>query len=147
MTNITEEEQKRNRKAWIAALRSGDYKQTTRRMNRPNEDGTLSYCCLGVAEKILNERYPKDLLRIGNGVNLGSTMALALGINTFGRFQSINDNSNPFNFPLYQDPNPNGPGISKTLTNLNDWLRWDFNQIADFIEKNEALLTSFSGQK
>ncbi len=44
MTELTLEQMKANRKAWVEALRSGKYQQTT---------GTLTdqegYCCLGVA--------------------------------------------------------------------------------------------------
>ena len=40
----TKEEQKENRKKWVAALRSGEYKQTTNALR--NDKG---FCCLGVA--------------------------------------------------------------------------------------------------
>ena len=38
--------------AWVAALRSGKYTQTTRRLRRPvtrKDDASFEYCCLGVA--------------------------------------------------------------------------------------------------
>ena len=40
----TKQEQKKHRQIWIEALRSGDYKQTQKRLKE--DDG---YCCLGVA--------------------------------------------------------------------------------------------------
>lgn len=33
---------------WVAALRSGKYKQTTGQLVEESERGKLSYCCLGV---------------------------------------------------------------------------------------------------
>jgi hypothetical protein len=36
------------KKQWIEALRSREYKQTTGRLRHTEEDGTHSYCCLGV---------------------------------------------------------------------------------------------------
>lgn len=33
---------------WVAALRSGEYKQTTGVLTEVNDDGTTSHCCLGV---------------------------------------------------------------------------------------------------
>ena len=50
MTTTTEIKQ--NREAWVAALRSGQYQQTTRATRREDEDGTPSYCPFGVACEI-----------------------------------------------------------------------------------------------
>lgn len=36
------------RKLWVAALRSGKYRQTRSALCRVDEDGGRSYCCLGV---------------------------------------------------------------------------------------------------
>ena len=44
MNNYTAEEQEMNRKAWVEALRSGEYEQTTGFLHTDN-----GYCCLGVA--------------------------------------------------------------------------------------------------
>jgi hypothetical protein len=33
---------------WVRALRSGDYEQTTGRLTRVDDDGTMRHCCLGV---------------------------------------------------------------------------------------------------
>lgn len=38
----------RIKQMWIAALRSGDYKQAKRRLRIEHSDGSASYCCLGV---------------------------------------------------------------------------------------------------
>ena len=44
MIKYTKEEQKKHRQEWVAALRSGDYKQSYRRLRIGDR-----YCCLGVA--------------------------------------------------------------------------------------------------
>lgn len=48
-------EQVENRRRWVEALRSGEYKQTTGWLKRefPEEDGGARYCCLGVVCDIL----------------------------------------------------------------------------------------------
>ena len=38
---------------WLAALRSGEYKQTEGRLRRQQKDGSWNYCCLGVACDVL----------------------------------------------------------------------------------------------
>lgn len=49
MTDYTTEEIKEHRKEWVAALRSGKYKQAVGKLKKTDEDGALRYCCLGVA--------------------------------------------------------------------------------------------------
>lgn len=39
---------------WVAALESGEYKQTEGTLKRDLEDGTFGYCCLGVLCEINN---------------------------------------------------------------------------------------------
>ena len=55
--SISREEQKRNRKIWVDALRSGEYKQeqyTLRRHSRGLAPPySYKYCCLGVACKVV----------------------------------------------------------------------------------------------
>lgn len=45
----TPEQQAEHRAQWVAALRSGDYKQGTGALSYATDDGTAHYCCLGVA--------------------------------------------------------------------------------------------------
>lgn len=40
--------------AWLAALRSGEYKQTDGQLKIANRDGTFSHCCLGVLCEIID---------------------------------------------------------------------------------------------
>lgn len=45
----TTEQQAANRRKWVAALRSGDYKQAKESLVVEDDDKNRSYCCLGVA--------------------------------------------------------------------------------------------------
>lgn len=40
---------------WVAALRSGDYKQGTHYLIQKNEIGELEYCCLGVLGEVAED--------------------------------------------------------------------------------------------
>ena len=40
------------KKAWVKALRSGEYKQGKERLCRQNAEGELEFCCLGVLADI-----------------------------------------------------------------------------------------------
>ena len=52
---MTDSEVNANRKAWTAALRSGAFKQATRKLRRKSVDDTNDgFCCLGVACEISN---------------------------------------------------------------------------------------------
>ena len=37
---------------WLAALRSGEYQQGVEELESQNEDGSSSYCCLGVLQVV-----------------------------------------------------------------------------------------------
>lgn len=50
------DEQKANRKKWIEALRSGNYRQGTNRLCTLTADGPY-YCCLGVAYAIFKDQF------------------------------------------------------------------------------------------
>ena len=56
-----------NARAWIAALRSGEFEQTREVLTRLNEMGEVSgHCCLGVA-CVLYDRTNPDKLEIRDG--------------------------------------------------------------------------------
>jgi hypothetical protein len=117
--NITPE-QKERLKELVKALRSGEYKQTKESLR--NEEG---YCCLGVA---------CDLYGKINNVSWGETLdflyestVLPLEVKEYFGFE------HNFGFNYYLE----GRGY-KPLTWLNDNL-FDFNQIADLIEKHYRL--------
>lgn len=45
---------KEQKKIWVDALRSGKYQQGRGCLKQENDDGTFSYCCLGVANEELD---------------------------------------------------------------------------------------------
>ena len=106
-----------NAKAWVAALRSGDYTQTQKMLRRVTKENGTSFCCLGVA---------CDLYRNTVGGNW-DTIVLAdseltpavmdwLGLeDSIGTYYNANGN----NF---------------TLVGLNDNEYFTFAQIADVIK-------------
>lgn len=51
---------------WIAALRSGDYKQGFSAMMIEQEDGTASFCCLGVACHLADVPFEPVAAEIGS---------------------------------------------------------------------------------
>ena len=53
-----------NAKAWVAALRSGEFKQAKQYLHLKDEVAGDSFCCLGVACKMFDAANP-DVLRIG----------------------------------------------------------------------------------
>jgi hypothetical protein len=100
-------------KTWIAALRSGEYKQTT---------GSLQdykgYCCLGVACKVL---IPKDQLELNTNGDLFGTLPI--------------DQSHPPEW--LKDINRDfSEKTGRSLSVLNDTDGLSFNEIADLLEKN-----------
>lgn len=58
-------------KKWVAALRSGEYRQTQGLMGVEDEDGNASFCCLGVATELYMQEHPEALRRdvVKEGVN------------------------------------------------------------------------------
>jgi len=99
---------------WVKALRSGEYKQGRVYLQRDNR-----FCCLGVLCKVLD--VPNIVSDYGN-----NTMTFDFG----KEYSSI---SLPFEFSKYI-------GLStieeSNLIHMNDRLRKDFSQIADYIEEN-----------
>lgn len=95
-------------KKWVAALRSGKYKQGMGALYKRG-----AYCCLGVAECVVLG-YPKS-----GDSSLSSSATTALGLNS---------NEGGFTTPV------DGEGTYQCLISLNDEARWSFEKIADFIE-------------
>ena len=98
-------------KAWVAALRSGEYAQTIGQMYRSVESlkGPEGYCCLGVANKIFE-----------------------LGKDDYAATLTTSDEN--CDFVLI-------PGsLQRELYGLNDTERKSFEEIADVIEKGFGLV-------
>ena len=62
---------KKVKKLWVTALRSGKYKQTTGKLIR--RDGSKpSYCCLGVLAKVQGAEFDKYGYPLFNGKSCGT---------------------------------------------------------------------------
>lgn len=111
---------KKLKKKWVKALRSGDFKQTSQRLSRKNELGDMSFCCLGVLCEVSSSVKYDDLsdgryyYKKGDQYNtsevaLSSSMLVAWGI---------------------------ASKEERALIQMNDTEGFNFNAIADYIEKN-----------
>ncbi len=105
-------------RAWIKALRSGEYKQTTSRLQKGD-----SFCCLGVACDIFIPKYKQQL-------GLGGELK---GISPSDQdapkwLKEINTD-----FEKRTDIKSNN-GFAEIM-GLNDSLGYNFNRIADQLEK------------
>lgn len=103
------------KRAWIDALRSGEYTQGTTYLKRYWEkSGTTTHCCLGVLCVVgkVKQHKPDSLGRVAfDGDNVHLTKALA---KKFGLDQSVQEE----------------------LMTMNDQDGKSFAEIADYIEKN-----------
>jgi hypothetical protein len=99
-------------KKWIKALRSGQYKQCQGSLSEENEEGR-SYCCLGVLCEVTNTGY------VWTDGELPRAATLKTGMkSTYGTLPEEIQKE-------VEEPN---------LVELNDG-GWDFNRIADIIER------------
>lgn len=104
---------------WIAALRSGEYKQGRARLC-DRKGGT--YCCLGVLAEVIGELQP-------NGFHI-------YGSDTYLRKPESTDcKDGMFVTHTYEYIHVPGPAQEK-LASLNDEKGSSFADIADYIEKN-----------
>ena len=137
MTNYTPQQQEVNRAAWVAALRSGEYEQATGGLR---DDG--SYCCLGVACEL--------------GVRAGVVEWIKADDGDGYRQTGSTDRPNPDVLPAvmgdwlglahaagqtveWHSTDPESTGVDN-LAEINDYLEWDFDQIADLIEQGGVKL-------
>lgn len=109
-------QQKRVRRKWIAALRSGEYKQGTgmlRRRHKVYSEDRVGHCCLGVLCEVLGVKYREE-------AGLPSSQVLgAAGIgDLIGDLTEVNDNR----------------GGSVGRAEGRDLPHCNFNEIADTLE-------------
>lgn len=97
------------KKKWIAALRSGEYKQGTGWMYKYGK-----YCCLGVASELCGVPAKGKVIILDEGYTEEEISKIP---------QPLRGNSSDNN-------------VVKYLTSLNDVQRESFFEIADYIEKN-----------
>lgn len=121
-------EQLEIRARWLAALRSGEHKQTTQVLTRVAEDGTLSHCCLGLLCQLVGARKVASPGRISYGIPscrpaTSSSVILPESVMKLAGMKTMEG------------------GISEelTLASANDSGK-TFSEIADLIEENEAIL-------
>lgn len=109
-----------NVKKWIAALRSGKYKQTRFLLHNTTTGG---YCCLGVAADVLNNLDPKIGCDNSNSATLSPKSVKRLGLQES-------------NGALDRDLSLEHPLSLSTLTAMNDASNpATFKQIAKLIEE------------
>lgn len=101
-----------NAKKWVAALKSGKYKQTTGALKKKG-----GYCCLGVACELYRKEHKDEAWRKNSF--MGHDMALPEAVRDW----------------LGLNSNTGTNGADDKLTVLNDDRRWKFSSIAKFIEK------------
>jgi hypothetical protein len=106
---------------WVAALRSGNYKQAYHSLVDwdPSEQGPRAFCCLGVG-CVVSGVDPKDLIN--------------LNLPTRSHVDDWWDgDGGPYVSPY--DPWVRVYGLDYKLSDVNDKLRLNFEQIADIIEQ------------
>ena len=151
---ISKAQIKRNRKAWVEALRSGKFKQTKGKLRARNK----SFCCLGVACEVAGlpyvyrageytygdaevlevckkddgwlENEPEDYYSRFSDTDLPRAAREWLGVDGDGKSVRLAQ-------PVEVKPeDASGPAwFEDSLIELNDSYGWSFAQIADAVEK------------
>ena len=149
---VTIAEYTRRREVWLSALESGKFKQATGQLHLIDEKGKHSFCCLGVACKVLADTIGFDLIRSkldsttkaadvyyrlkdhsgqGESANLPNVVAEYLGMYIPKHHKT--DDSTSGNFKHEAIIND---GFANSLIDLNDNHGFSFKQIAEFIRNN-----------
>jgi len=112
---------------WVAALRSGDYKQGNGYLHKIEWDGSESFCCVGVLCKIASETHPE----------LISVSRTQFAVSYAGRCNMV-DEETCESLML-----PNRDTLAALAIKNDGWFiyngrgnGWAFNRIADYIEEN-----------
>jgi hypothetical protein len=121
---------------WVAWLRANVDKQGRGRLQGP--DG---FCCLGglcelaVEDGVILSRESEDepgAIEYGDEVNGWDSSVLPLTVICWAE---IEDAACGDLIVILRVPSGDGFATETNLTNLNDGLNWDFNQIADIIDE------------
>lgn len=115
-----------NAKAWVEALRSGDYLQVRGKLVKPGEDGEPDrFCCLGVACELAVKAEVTERQDFYYGDSHSGTLPFEV-MNWLGLRSDVGTFNQDVEF---------SPGWRiRRLSDLNDTAEWNFQQIADFIE-------------
>jgi hypothetical protein len=126
---------------WLKALRSGEYSQTPGQLGVEtfdNEDNANGYCCLGVLCEIAVEDkiVTREVTPTGTVKYIASDddvqqMVLPQAIVAWAELEGENPSLDTDGFEVEVD---NQIRDNTTLSELNDYAKWNFDQIADFIE-------------
>jgi len=106
---------------WVAALRSGKYKQGRGFLKAKDSEGDWTYCCLGVLCEVagLKEKFVRetdiDLNRVLFEGSYSATVPEIFGIGDYGILNRSVDGA-------------------QSLASLNDIRKFTFDMIADVIE-------------
>lgn len=124
-----------NAKAWIAALRSGEYQQGQGQLTRVLKDGTELDCCLGVACKLYYGNEGGQLVQLPSNFRreasrtYGSTTETYRLPNDVRDWLGLSSNNGEFLWHKHQDDEIDE---EDSLSHLNDGDR-DFMAIAALI--------------
>ena len=130
---FTKEQQAENRKKWVEALRSGDYKQTTGALKNIGANVDM-FCCLGVAcdlSGLGKWRFPHQ-----GEIDYWDGESMQSGVLTPRMQDWLGVNNSEVE--VYIDDEETGER-RETLVSLND-SGWTFEQIADLIEDERITL-------
>jgi hypothetical protein len=118
------------KRAWTAALRSGDYTQGKNMLCAVGEDGSKTYCCLGVLAEIAVK---EGVIQPGHtgisGLRLyfsGDDMTLPLEVMKWAGLEMPNP---------WIGPDPVDSEDRASAAELNDYHDFSFEQIADRIDE------------
>jgi hypothetical protein len=119
------------KKKWVAALKSGKYKQGTGRLVTSSiKDNCYEekFCCIGVACRISHPRFKSNATAISKRSYKGRIRDLKIPKLLIGDYINYNFNNDRSN----DDYNP----IVEKLVIFNESLKYSFIQIADWVEEN-----------
>jgi hypothetical protein len=130
-----------NMRVWVAALRSGEFKQGKGRLVRKDPDtGVWKHCCMGVACVLADRANVEMEVLVSAECKSfdGSTTLLPKPVYNWLGLDGDNDREDP------RVHVPNVPGNGEpdlfTLSVINDDFGFTFHQIADLIEADYGLL-------
>ena len=117
-----------NAKAWVAALRSGEYTQTKKMLHRVTQENENSFCCLGVACDLYRNSVGGDWDMIRQDACIEQARF------TDNKGASADSDLTPAVMDWLGLADSEGAYCVGTLVSLNDNLDFTFDQIADAIE-------------
>jgi len=154
----------RRREVWLAALESGKFKQTTAQLHNIDEKGKHSFCCLGVACKVLAKEVGIESVRNGDfddakSADVGYRLKGTQGTGENGNLPMVVADYLGMYVPKdhredgistsgsFKGTRPNGKALritgdiaARSLIDLNDNHGFSFKKIAAFIRENPHLV-------